>query len=138
MKIYVIVAGEYSDYHIITATENEEKAKSLVELINKSHNHYGYNDASIEEYDTDDIDISLSNKDKKYFRVWSSNRNNWSINCGEVSLDDYLSYRKCNGFFTISGIPQSWEVYCSAKDEDHAKKIATDWIAKEKARLYGV
>ena len=27
MKIYVVVAGEYSDYHIIAATENEEKAR---------------------------------------------------------------------------------------------------------------
>lgn len=138
MKIYVIVAGEYSDYHIITATDDEEKAKSLVELINKSHSYYGYDDASIEEYDTDDVDISLSNKDRKYFKVCSSKYHDWKISCGEVNLDDYLVYRKCNGFFTLSGIPHSWEFYCAAKDEDHAKKIATDWIAKEKARLFGI
>ena len=138
MKVYAVTAGEYSDYHILAITDDKEKAKSLVELINNSRGHYGYNDADIEEYDTDDVDISLSNKDKKYFRVWSSNRDDWRINCGEVTLDDYLDYKKCNGFFTISGIPQSWDFYCSAEDEDHAKKIATDWIAKEKARLYDV
>ena len=112
MKIYVIVAGEYSDYHIIAATENEEKAKSLVELINKSHNYYGYDEANIEEYDTDDVDISLLNKDRKYFKVFSNKYNDWKISCGEVNLDDYLVYRKCNGFFTVSGIPQNWTVYC--------------------------
>ena len=41
MKIYVITEGEYSDYHIITATTDEEAAKALAKKFG----------ADVEEYD---------------------------------------------------------------------------------------
>lgn len=46
MKIYVIVKGEYSDWEILSATTDEEKAIAFIEKYNKN---YGYNEAYIVE-----------------------------------------------------------------------------------------
>lgn len=57
MKIYVLTAGEYSDYHICGVTDNEEEAKKLKVRIDKEKIAWGCDDCNIEVYDTEDVQI---------------------------------------------------------------------------------
>lgn len=54
MKVYVITAGEYSDYCIQAVTLNREKAE-LICAINNRNIRYSEDQSKIEEYDTDEI-----------------------------------------------------------------------------------
>ena len=54
MKVYVITAGEYSDYCIQAVTLNREKAE-LICAINNRNIRYSEDRSKIEEYDTDEI-----------------------------------------------------------------------------------
>lgn len=132
MKVYAVTAGEYSDYHIVTILDNKEKAKKFVEIYN-SHIRYPYDAASIEEYDTESINICINNPDKRFYQVESHLSNNWEIECYEIDVDTYLSSKddvECCGIYRMC--------YCMAKDEEHAKKIATDIWAKKKAEQEGI
>ena len=51
MKIYVVTQGEYSDYHIITATTD----KDIAEQVAKKFNGDRWNETYIEEYDNAEI-----------------------------------------------------------------------------------
>lgn len=51
MKIYVVTQGEYSDYHIITATTD----KDIAEQIANKFNGNMWNKTYIEEYDNAEI-----------------------------------------------------------------------------------
>ena len=48
MKIYVVTQGEYSDYHIITATTDKNIAEQIAKKFNGSHS---WNQTYIEEYE---------------------------------------------------------------------------------------
>jgi hypothetical protein len=52
MKIYIVTAGEYSDYHIVRVFLDKEKAERYISLCG---NHY--DEPVIEEYETDDDSI---------------------------------------------------------------------------------
>lgn len=54
MKVYVITAGEYSDYCIQAVTLNRGKAE-LICAINNRNIRYSEDQSKIEEYDTDEI-----------------------------------------------------------------------------------
>jgi hypothetical protein len=54
MKVYVITSGEYSDYCIQTVALSREKAEQICAMLNGS-NGYRSDTATIEEYDTDEI-----------------------------------------------------------------------------------
>lgn len=54
MKVYVITSGEYSDYCIRTVALSGEKAEQICAMLNGS-NGYRSDTATIEEYDTDEI-----------------------------------------------------------------------------------
>lgn len=59
MKVYVITAGEYSDYHICDVTIDPEQAEWLRRL------HSGYNEAEIEVFETNEAPVP------KLRRIWS-------------------------------------------------------------------
>lgn len=61
MKVYVITSGEYSDYCIRTVALSGEKAEQICAMLNGS-NGYRSDTATIEEYDTDEIQCE-TNKD---------------------------------------------------------------------------
>lgn len=56
MKVYVITAGEYSDYCIQAVTLNREKAE-LICAINNRNIRYSEDRSKIEEYDRQSIAI---------------------------------------------------------------------------------
>lgn len=136
MKVYVITAGDYSDYHIVAVTEDKEKADNYV----KEHNERLNEDAYAEEYDTDDFDIVVADRDAKYFLV----RGNWNyynecidITCYESNYVEYIANRN-RPFYSLMGKINYWIYYCPAEDQEHAIKKATDWAAQQKAEQKGV
>ena len=132
MKVYVITAGDYSDYHIVAVTEDKEKADNYV----KEHNERLAEDAYVEEYDTDDFDFAIANRDAKYFKVegdWYYSKNCLEIVCTESNYVDYIANKYCPYYTVIH-----WIYYCAAEDQDHAIKKAADWAAQKKAEIEGV
>lgn len=135
MKIYVITAGEYSDYHIVAVTTDKEKADNFVKIHNESKRFY-YDDAYVEEYDTDDFDIAVDDHNAKYFKVfcdWDYAQGCEKIECDEIDSLDYIADRNSQYYTLRIGDMSRWKFYCTAKDEEHAIKKATDWAAQKKA-----
>ena len=136
MTIYVITEGCYSDYHIITATIDKDKAYKLAALIGN---------AEVEEYDSEEYNF-IDNR--KVFKVTNNtervawdNLNWWS--CGTTVLaaeEDHSafgyeqsSYGPCLGYkdkFITS--------YVRATNAEHALKICYDFIAQKKAEKAGL
>lgn len=140
MKIYVITAGEYSDYHIVAVTTDKEKADNFVKVHNDSKRFY-YDDAYVEEYDTDDFDIAVTDRNAKYFKVfgeWNYAQNCVEIECDEIDSLEYIAERNSQYYNLMIGDGSRWKFYCTAKDEDHAIKKATDWAGQKKAEIKGV
>lgn len=137
MKVYVITSGEYSDYGICAVTLDKEQAELLkVRYSDK------WDEAYIEEYDTDDYKIEASDINKHKYKVvfnesheiHTCNEINYSYGGKHGEIDDcrlWFKYadgsRKCYSYIVV--------IYVDAYDEDHAKKIAKDiymkWLAEQ-------
>ena len=59
MKVYVITSGEYSEYGIRAVTLSREKAELICAMLNSTERYYG-DVATIEEYDTDEIQCDVN------------------------------------------------------------------------------
>jgi hypothetical protein len=114
-KIYIITAGDYSDYHIVTVFSTKELAEAYIERWGK-----GY-DARIEEWNVDGVN-PYQHPHLDFFRVgmWSNGDLMWShpLSPPAEPLEDQI-YPTANGRKYIY-------VYCWARDEQHAIKIANE------------
>lgn len=124
MKVYVITKGSYSDYSIYGVAVNKEMAETL-----RKHVSDRYEDANIEEYDTDEY--KPLTEGKKPYAV-ALNENGICRALYEVTYDIH----DCKG--KVRNNKQKGEtmytVYLWATDEEHALKIARDKIAEYKYR----
>ena len=145
-KVYVITTGEYSDYTINAVTLSKERAEKLKRYY--SYNCYGY-DAEIEEFDInepcDDLDdlvpvyyVRIYRNDECECRqmAWMHEKTRKLINRNGKTVDDL-------GDCTLDIDPNApkrlyllFEWYGSAKDEEHALKIAQDKRAKLLEKYY--
>lgn len=121
MKIYVITVGDYSDYHICAVALSKEKAEDLRERYSDK-----WNEAQIEEYDTDDYYIEKG----RFYHVQAGKRTFIGVReIGVVESCDrnrvFVTHYRNDRMF--------YNVYVKAMDEVHAKKIGMDLIAKFKA-----
>lgn len=117
MKIYVITAGCYSDYHICAVTDNKVSADNLKKLYSD------YEEANIEVYDT----TQMPDPPRSYWRVY---------------VDFYGKVESCEQLYFVDVEPDNmYEVTISlnsfginvfADDDEHAQKIAFDKIAEYK------
>ena len=119
MKIYVITAGCYSDYHICAVTDDKKSAENLRLLYS------GYDEAVINEYDT----TYMEEKPKEYWSIWVDL--DGDVRCAsllhvseEKELGDPLN--------TVDLSCSRYHINVIAKDRDHALKIAFDKIAEFK------
>lgn len=137
MKVYVITCGEYSDYQVCAVTLDKEQAELLqVRYSDK------WNEAYIDEYETDDYKIEAADLDRHMYQV-TFNKDHEISSCrvinrrlnykhGEVE-DESTWFNYANGRRSCF----NWrvDVYVDTKDEDHAKKIAKDiymkWLAEQ-------
>ena len=128
MIVYVITKGEYSDYGIEAVTLEKEKAEELRILYSDS-----WCDAMIETYDTDDYYVE---KGRFYeVRIGKSSAINIRETGYIVSVENrnkvsLIRNRKTN--------EDDYAVFVKAKDEEHAKKIGADLVAKYKAQQQGI
>ena len=125
MKIYVLTSGEYSDYHIITATTDLEKAKKLAKKFTSK-----WTDVKIEEYE----DRELNDLPMWYVGFDS---NGTIIKFREEDDIAYV-YARLNNYYetwlkTIDGY-----IYVAAETEEAAIKIAAEKRAEYLAKKEGI
>lgn len=121
---YAVTEGEYSDYRIITITENKEKAEGIAAAY----------DGDVEEYE--DCIINPIGIWKVYhyekngnWLVVNSNRDVENIQDKELEPDfDSAPYDK----------GMVWTIYVTAENRELAQKIAYDKYAQWKAEREGL
>lgn len=131
MKIYVVTKGSYSDYHIITATTDPEKAKKIAEKFTDK-----WDDAKVEEYE--DSDIYLKNL---WYVVFEANgevrhvRLERSAFYYDANDEEYVGRIRYN---TYLGHPNGTWIHVFADDEEGAIKIAAEKRAEFLAKKNGL
>ena len=139
-KIFVITAGEYSDYTVYGATTEPERAEEMRKIVDAHIK--GHGDAQIEEYEDGIFDSECLNTivPAEYWRVEvrtgldEASVSRYSGDQGETVRTSSISWkgpwekdgrgyprREIVTQYTVSGI--------SACDKEHAFKIAMDEIA---------
>lgn len=128
MIVYVITKGEYSDYGIEAVTLEKEKAEELREKYSDD-----WCDANIEIYDTDDYYVEKG----RFYRVSIGKRSTIEVEKTNfvISVKDKNKVILVKDWRTNS---EKYVVYVKAKDEEHAKKIGADLVAKYKAQQQGI
>lgn len=127
MIVYVITKGEYSDYGIVAVTLEKEKAEELKILYSDS-----WGEAMIETYDTDDYYV----ENGRFYIVEIGKKSAINVQeVGVISMDDRNEVKLITDWRTKK---EKYVVYVKANDEEHAKKIASDLVAKYKAQEQGI
>lgn len=123
-KVYIITAGEYSDYHICAVTLDPDNAEWLRKFYDKD----SYTGASIEEYNTETVPERFK-QGEKLWRVPFDYRGDTEF-CQEwcETLGEYI-YMRSDGTVIV---------YVWAKDEKSAIKIAAERRAKYLAEKEGI
>ena len=131
MIVYLVTAGEYSDYTIYAAFSSEEKAwKYIQRCWNKSTFYIGH-------YVVDDPALEYP-PGMEYWRV------RLVINTGDVKnvekLDPGLLHRLDTSYREPPHHPANmaagpvFVTHCFARDREHAIKIASERLAREKGK----
>lgn len=128
MKVFVITAGKYSDFHICAVASNAERA----ELLRKFY-CCGGNEADVEIYDTDDAPQIVGTPTRIYnVRISPS---------GQVTMGGGEEYHfgddRYNTRYEL-GPSLAFQMWLPAVDEEHAKKIACDTRAVVLAKRLGL
>lgn len=127
MIVYVITKGEYSDYGIVAVTLEKEKAEELKILYSDS-----WGEAMIETYDTDDYYV----ENGRFYIVEIGKKSAINVQeVGVISMDDRNEVKLITDWRTKK---EKYVVYVKANDEEHAKKIGADLVAKYKAQEQGI
>ena len=127
MKVYVITKGSYSDYGICGVAIDKDKAEILKKLYSDR-----YEEANIEEYDTEEEEIPNDLRTVYSFVIGKK---------GEVLKEAQFMRSKIeweNVFSHYSIPPYSFYAEVMAVDRDHALKIAFDERAKMLAERFGL
>lgn len=124
MKIYVVTQGEYSDYHIITATLSKRRAEEIAKRF--SNDYYG-SVPEIEEFEDSDVFLRpcwcvyfQSDGEIVYVRKASEHYD-------YEKIGKYQQYRDGSGAINLI-----------ADDEKTAVKIASEKRAEYLARREGI
>lgn len=134
MKVYVITAGEYSDYQIVGVATT----KDMADIIVGKHNLYNkYDEAQIEEYDTDVYEPLRTNDQWEVWKRLDKQTNQWKVKCESKS---YLSdeVNKVNVNYDGHGKIHSYYVVVYAVNEESAIKIASEKFAEYQAMEEGL
>ena len=119
MKIYVITAGCYSDYHVCGVATDPESAENLRLLSSGSW----CGEARIETFETQEI----RKRPKTYWDIAASDEFGLS-RCWEMPMIDGEEYYINHVTYGAYG----YAVRVIAEDKSHAVKIAQDLIAQFK------
>ena len=124
MKIYIVTAGCYSDYHIEAVFTSLRKAELYVAA------HCNTDNIDIDEYETADEKITDKHEVIGYlFRANWIPRNGFSVPeylCGEARFEPKSKTLKW------------YEIWLRENDPIKARKILQDRIAQHKAEVVGI
>lgn len=122
MKVYILTAGVYSDYHIVGVTTDRRKAEEYKEMVKGDWSGVDY----IEEYDTDVFDAipkdcriycaSKFKKENDLYIYLAENTENAEIKKPRIE-------KTCYG-------KKEFRVYFYARDKEHAAKVASEIYAE--------
>lgn len=138
-KVYLITAGEYSDYSVFAVCSTREKAEHLCEAINRNGGCYG-DQAEIEEYPVDSIPIEdmdipvwcVCFKGPPYYVDMARKCDRG----GALDINKFNPYRVHD--FSASRGGSSYAVDVMAETEAEAIKKASDYLAKYRAEKEGL
>ena len=126
MKVYVVEHGEYSDRHVVAVTENEDKAKQLVDRLG--------DEAQYAEFDTEDPNLDLLFKG--YARYWVIRAKNGTTTA--CLVDFSLNFDSAVHEKTDWEGKTSYATEVLAPTNELAIKIANDRFAKYLAQKAGL
>ena len=126
MKIYVITNGIYSDYHICGVATDYETAEKI-----RKHTSGRYDESRIEEYETDTWSDIV-----RIGGIYHVNKYGAHLQASREDYDVDAAYNKRNVVIDYGNGAKGVNVI--ARDEDHAKKIASDLFAKYDAEKNGL
>ena len=130
MEIYVITAGEYSDYHICGVTTDKVKAEKIQKLFSNS-----FGGSQVETYE-DGVFDDYTERGYTPFEVWLDKSG--YITKIEKAEELVGKFPNLSDFSKGKFSQSSYWVKCFAKDYGHAEKIAHDMLAKYKAEQAGL
>ena len=120
MKVYIVTAGDYSEYHILGATLDRAEAERYIELYKGDYSDY-VGPPEIEEWELGDI------KDRhKIIQLVTFQKGEWKASWVDQSQ---------NGWFNGN---DDFGTYVFADDKGLAIKIAQDRLAQLKAERAGI
>lgn len=128
MKVYVVTAGEYSDYHIIGVRLTKEEAQKLCDMFNNPY----HTAPTVEEYDTDAF-AKLFAGMKQYYAYFNDS-------CELIRLEYDPEPEEYFNETVIEPISNTikYTVELYAIDEEHAKKTAKDRLMQYLAEKEGL
>ena len=120
-KVYIVTAGDYSDYHICAASLDKARAEILAEKYTDS-----YDEATVEEYELDEF---FGEAEQGYFWYWCWCKIENGM-FGQVKVRQLDSYG--NGL--VGKVVKSLRheqlfVDVLAENDEHARKIAAEKFA---------
>lgn len=124
MKLYAVTKGDYSNYHIITLTQNKDTAVALAKRFS------GYYDgASVETWEDGQFLMGGS-----IYRVWTYGTEIRGVELDEADYNvqdiGIVRHIGCNGNMYVT--------YVIAGSEEEASKIGKDRIVKHIAERIGI
>ena len=121
MKIYIVTAGEYSDYHICKVFLDKEKADKYVALETECDEFLSYN-MYVSEWETSDDKVDMNAKVGYYHYCYINHM-------GEIETDDEYADetepRIDEGDVILKFDAWGLAVY-SKKSFEHAKKVCIE------------
>lgn len=125
MTVYVVTAGEYSDYGICAVFTDKEKAEIYAAAYTDKRNE----DCYVEEYDTEEVEIESSKPPKRKWRMFFDKYGVLS----QLGTSSTLTFREVNQI--TPGRNRTLVIATLDKDipKEKAEKIICDRFAKWKA-----
>lgn len=120
MIIYVLTAGDYSDYHIVAVAETKERAEKLKEKLQPFNR---YCDIEIEEYDTEQYSDGLN--DRPAWAVFF-NVNGAAVGMNRMDIWAYMDMCDDHCRVKVNYCTKDLRVLVCAEDERHALKAASE------------
>lgn len=141
-EIYIITAGEYSDYHIVAVFENIDKAAAYYEA-QKKRCKYSYDEPSIEIYKTYDGRIKSQNNKAAF--LYSYIIKGSEAYCDEHFEEKYVdleitTQKEADKRIRKTAGKLKGRIYCALPEQNIKKacKILSDKFYERKAQLAGV
>lgn len=113
MKVYLVTSGEYSDYKVEAIFDDKELAKKFISL----HGKHCCND-EIEEFEM--------NKYKSDTEKGLCGYGIWMERNGKYKIHSEILSHECQNKLSFTYNNEYLVVYCLAKSEEHAVKIANE------------